>query len=91
MDSGDVLLSYDDLKRFGIRLCRDRVRVLVKRGLFPEPVRVGSYKTAWRRSAIVQWVAELPDASARPVPARGIVRRQAAARSTKRSTRGGKG
>ena len=45
----DVLVCFDDLKDYGITFCKDRIRILVKKGLFPKPVRVGAYRIAFRR------------------------------------------
>jgi hypothetical protein len=81
----DVLVPFDGLKNYGITFCKDRIRILVKRELFPKPVRVGAYRIAWRRSEIEAWISSLPNADERPRVggARGVVRAQAQAEGKK--------
>jgi hypothetical protein len=75
----DVLVPFAGLKDYGITFCRDRVRILVKQGMFPAPVRVGASRTAWRRSQLLEWIASLPASDEKPRAGgpRGIVKKQA--------------
>jgi hypothetical protein len=75
----DVLVPFADLKNYGITFCKDRIRVLVKKGLFPKPVRVGAYRIAWRRSDLEAWIAALPTTDEKPRPGgpRGVVKARA--------------
>jgi predicted DNA-binding transcriptional regulator AlpA len=57
-----VLISFDQLQEFGITLTRQGIRNLIKKNLFPVPVRVGERAIAWREDEIVAYVDSLPRA-----------------------------
>ena len=53
---GKLLLSYDDLRLFGIPYTRSHIWRRVKEGTFPAPVRIGDNRVAWRREAIIEFI-----------------------------------
>jgi prophage regulatory protein len=56
---GQDLLSFDDLRLFGIRYSRAHLYRLIKAGSFPQPVRLGEARVAFVRDEIVAWIEGL--------------------------------
>ena len=53
------LLSFDDLRLFGIRYSRGHLYRLIKAKKFPQPVRLGEARVAFAREAIVEHIAKI--------------------------------
>ncbi|MEJ0076849.1 MAG: AlpA family phage regulatory protein [Alphaproteobacteria bacterium] len=51
------LIGHDRLPDLGINYNSDYLRRMVKRGAFPEPVRLSPRKLAWRETDIDDWIA----------------------------------
>jgi len=52
------ILSPQDLKTVkGIRFSRQHLHRLVKRGLFPKPIKLGAATNGWLESEIDAWIA----------------------------------
>jgi prophage regulatory protein len=66
----DMLISFDDLKSYGIVLTRPAIRSLARKGKFPKPVRVGDHHVAWHEEEILDWLATLPRADDAPLARR---------------------
>jgi prophage regulatory protein len=56
---GQDLLSFRDLRLFGIRFSRAHIYRLINAGRFPAPVKVGGRCIAFRRKDIDRWIKEL--------------------------------
>jgi predicted DNA-binding transcriptional regulator AlpA len=57
------LLTFADLRSFGITISRIQVRRLVRAGRFPAPVEMSpGGRIYWRRSDIEQWLLNLKPA-----------------------------
>jgi prophage regulatory protein len=50
------LLSRDDLKQKGIRFSRQHLHRLIRKGLFPRPVKLGEQTNAWPEREIDAWI-----------------------------------
>jgi len=59
MTDDDRLLSYEDLKGFGIKYCRMQLWRRENEGTFPQRVRLGGNRIAWCRSEILAWLRGL--------------------------------
>jgi len=82
----DLLISYDDLKSYGITLTRPAIRTLSRKGRFPRPVRMGDHHIAWRENEVLDWIAALPAADDTPLArrkSRKIVKLKAVAKARK--------
>jgi prophage regulatory protein len=55
---GVELLSYEDLKRIGIKYSRAHLWRLEAAGKFPERIYPSKQRVAWRVSEIYQWLAD---------------------------------
>jgi predicted DNA-binding transcriptional regulator AlpA len=55
-DNQRVLLSYEDLKAFGITYSRMTLWRRQKDGTFPKAVRLGGNRIAWRRDEILAFI-----------------------------------
>lgn len=51
------LLDLDGLRQKGIKFTRQHIHRLVRRGLFPRPVKVGIATNAWIESEIDEYLA----------------------------------
>ncbi len=51
-----TLLSADDLKAKGIRLSKSQRNLLISKGAFPKPVRIGARMVAWPEQEINDWL-----------------------------------
>ncbi|MFB0691935.1 AlpA family phage regulatory protein [Agrobacterium fabrum] len=51
-----TLLSADDLKAKGIRLSKSQRNLLIKKGDFPKPVKIGARLVAWPEHEINDWL-----------------------------------
>lgn len=52
------LLSYNDLKNFGIRYSKSHLYYLMNRNEFPRPVKLSANTIAWDRDDIQIWIDE---------------------------------
>jgi prophage regulatory protein len=52
------MLSHADLQDRGIKYSRQHIHRLVKRGLFPRPVKLGGGTNAWPENEIDQYLEE---------------------------------
>ena len=52
------LLGEEDLKQKGIRFSRSHRYRLIKKGLFPAPVKIGENTNAWPESEIDKWIED---------------------------------
>lgn len=64
MPENDALIALPEVRRL-TSLSKPVIYKLVREGSFPRQVRVASNRVAWRRSAIVAWIAALPTVEAR--------------------------
>jgi predicted DNA-binding transcriptional regulator AlpA len=55
-----MLLSYDDLRLFGINYSREHLSRRMKEGTFPRAVALGRNRVAWRREEIIAFIESLP-------------------------------
>jgi predicted DNA-binding transcriptional regulator AlpA len=55
-----VFVRYDQLPDYGIRYSRVHLLRLMRRGQFPLQVQISPNRVAWRRSAILEFVANRP-------------------------------
>ena len=66
------MLSHADLRDRGIRYSKQHIHRLIKRGLFPRPVKLGAGGTnAWLEREIDQYLEDritARDAQAKPAP-----------------------
>ncbi|MDW9582498.1 AlpA family phage regulatory protein [Sinorhizobium meliloti] len=53
-----TLLSSEDLKAKGISLSKSQRNVLIQRGLFPKPIKIGLRAIAWPEPEIDAWIQE---------------------------------
>ena len=60
----DVLLEWPAVKPLIGNLSRTTVWALRRAGRFPQPVQISNSRIAWRRSAILRWMADRPVALA---------------------------
>ena len=58
--SPERLLSYQHLAEVGILFSRVHLRRMVKKGLFPAPVRISPNRISWRINDIKSWVRTRP-------------------------------
>lgn len=66
---GDVIVTYKDLQKEGIRYSRVHLRRLISRGLFPAPIMLSPIRQGWgRRTHIEPWKASRPTAPIKPEP-----------------------
>jgi prophage regulatory protein len=85
------VLSHEDLRDRGIKYSRQHIHRLIKRGLFPRPVKIGAGTNAWLENEIDQYLQDrsaerdakaAPSCASMPVQApggrRGSWRRSAA-------------
>ena len=56
------LLSYNDLKE-SLKLSRQSLHRWIDLGIFPEPIRIGPNRVAFRKEHILQWLDSRPVAS----------------------------
>jgi prophage regulatory protein len=56
---GQIVLSYDDLKKKGIRFSRQWILSLSQRGKFPKPIKLGEASTGFIESEVDDWIAGL--------------------------------
>lgn len=52
------LLSAEDLKAKGIRLSKSQRYNLIRQGLFPKPIKIGSRSVAWPETEIEAWLQQ---------------------------------
>lgn len=53
-----TLLSADDLKSKGISLSKSQRNALIKKGMFPKPIKIGMRAIAWPEPEIDAWVRQ---------------------------------
>lgn len=63
MADNDALIALPEVRRL-TSLSKPVIYKLVREGTFPRQVRVTTNRVAWRRSAIVEWIAKLPNVEA---------------------------
>ena len=56
---GQVILSYDDLKKKGIRFSRQWILSLSQRGKFPKPIKLGEASTGFIEHEVDEWIENL--------------------------------
>lgn len=57
------LVAFNQLDpTYGIKFTRVWLDQLIRRGLFPAPVKVSEHRIAWRASEIEEWIATRPTA-----------------------------
>jgi prophage regulatory protein len=66
----------------GIDLSPSQIHRLRKAGKFPDPVRIGGRKTAWREDDIDKWIASRPVVGSKQDPA-AVLEKAASARMVK--------
>jgi predicted DNA-binding transcriptional regulator AlpA len=59
-----LLLNRDGLRELGITYSRSQLWRLMAKGAFPQAVRVGPNRIAWRRSEIISWINSLKKSGA---------------------------
>jgi prophage regulatory protein len=52
------VLSHGDLRDRGIKYSRQHIHRLIKRGLFPRPVKIGAGSNAWLENEIEQYLQD---------------------------------
>jgi predicted DNA-binding transcriptional regulator AlpA len=57
---GELLLSAEDLRRLGINYSRSQLRRRMRDGTFPQAIKLGKSRLAWRRDEIMAWIEKLP-------------------------------
>jgi predicted DNA-binding transcriptional regulator AlpA len=58
---GDVIVTFKDLPKEGIKYSRVHLRRLIARGLFPPPIMLSPNRQGWgRRTHIEPWKASRP-------------------------------
>lgn len=57
-DNKPILLSYDDLRQFGIKYSREHLRRLEADSKFPERIRLSPSRVVWLQSEILEWLDE---------------------------------
>ena len=61
LNKGDVLMRTEFIRRPEVddlvKLSRSTIYLMIKRGEFPAPVRLGRRAVAWRVSDIENWIA----------------------------------
>jgi len=72
------LLSFSDLKGFGISYSKVSLWRLERNGQFPRRVRIGASRHAWLQEEIEQWVGDKVRGRDEPRPPAGRRRRRAA-------------
>ncbi len=60
IDKSKILLDYSALRDIGITYCAEHIRRLELSGLFPQRVRLGPGRVAWRLSEIEDWLDSRP-------------------------------
>lgn len=69
LPAGEVFVPYDQLSCHGIRFTRVHLRRLIRRGLFPAPIRLSPNRIAWRSSDLMAFKISRP--SVLPTTKRG--------------------
>jgi prophage regulatory protein len=52
------MLGYEDLRNRGIKYSRQHIHRLIKRDLFPRPVKLGGGTNAWPENEIDQYIED---------------------------------
>jgi predicted DNA-binding transcriptional regulator AlpA len=55
-----LLLSYGDVKALGINYSKWQLRRRMRDGTFPQAIKLGGSRLAWRRDEILEWIEQLP-------------------------------
>ena len=56
LNDDEVIVTYGDLPRFGIKFCRVHLNRLIAAGVFPAPVRLSINRIGWRRSEVREFL-----------------------------------
>lgn len=62
LSTGNVFVSYSDLRTHGIPYTRVHLNRLMRKGEFPTSVRLSANRIAWRLSELDEWMAGRPRA-----------------------------